>query len=398
MTISCGSASRPGLPAAAADHTPPCESGSLRPERPHHEASGARRGACRDVPRPFHSPSHLQRRLERHRRDPDAGRQARGHRPRIHRSSRPCSATAAIGGDIDGVRNPTLWARTGEVGPHHHRQRRADGARHRARRPQHQEPADSRQGRPDQHHVHRDQERHLLLFGSRPSAGGHGRPPRSLRRAARAVRRRARAGERARRSTSISRAARWTTGPRRAMRSPSSRAMSLPGQAPDKRGGKASAYWVSSNTGGGARKGTLTSVPFRVSQPYASFLVSGGAFTSTRVDLVLARDNGQADTTGQVIFTISGANNAGAASGRRRPQGVRRQGHRHPPGGRRDRGDGGGVPERESLGAHQLRSLPLPRLAAVLPHRDHVVGDQHAAADRPDQARRASRRRKPRRR
>jgi putative membrane-bound dehydrogenase-like protein len=84
----------------------------------------------------------------------------------------------------------------------------------------------------------------------------------------------------------------------------------LPGQAPDKRGGKASAYWVSSNTGGGARKGTLTSVPFRVSQPYASFLVSGGAFTSTRVDLVLASDNGQADKTGKVIFTISGANNA----------------------------------------------------------------------------------------
>ncbi len=33
-----------------------------------------------------------------------------------------------------------------------------------------------------------------------------------------------------------------------------------------------------------SRKGTLTSVPFRVTQPYASFLVSGGAFTSTRVD------------------------------------------------------------------------------------------------------------------
>ena len=66
----------------------------------------------------------------------------------------------------------------------------------------------------------------------------------------------------------------------------------VPGQGPDKRGGKASAYWVSSNTGGGARKGTLTSVPFRVSQPYASFLVSGGAFTSTRVDLILAPGTG----------------------------------------------------------------------------------------------------------
>ena len=85
----------------------------------------------------------------------------------------------------------------------------------------------------------------------------------------------------------------------------------VPGQGPDKRGGKASAYWVSSNTGGGARKGTLTSVPFRVSQPYASFLVSGGAFTSTRVDLILAPGNGQgSQTEPQVIYTISGANNA----------------------------------------------------------------------------------------
>jgi len=74
------------------------------------------------------------------------------------------------------------------------------------------------------------------------------------------------------------------------------------GQGPDKRGGKASAYWVSSNSGGGARKGTLSSVSFRVSHPYASFLVSGGAFTSTRVELVLADSK-------QVIFTISGANN-----------------------------------------------------------------------------------------
>ncbi len=76
----------------------------------------------------------------------------------------------------------------------------------------------------------------------------------------------------------------------------------VPGQPPDRRGGKASAYWVSSNIGGGAKKGTLSSVPFRVMQPYASFLVSGGSFTSTRVDLVLADSK-------DVIFTISGANN-----------------------------------------------------------------------------------------
>jgi len=62
----------------------------------------------------------------------------------------------------------------------------------------------------------------------------------------------------------------------------------------------AGAYWVSSGVNGNVRRGTLSSVPFRVTHPYASFLVSGGAFASTRVELVLAADN-------TVIYTISGA-------------------------------------------------------------------------------------------
>jgi putative membrane-bound dehydrogenase-like protein len=68
-------------------------------------------------------------------------------------------------------------------------------------------------------------------------------------------------------------------------------------------GAVAGAYWVSSGVNGNARKGTLSSAPFRVTQPYASFLVSGGAFASTRVELVLAADN-------TVIYTISGADQA----------------------------------------------------------------------------------------
>jgi len=79
-------------------------------------------------------------------------------------------------------------------------------------------------------------------------------------------------------------------------------------RGPDTRGGAASGYWVGSNAGGGAKKGTLTSVPFRVTQPYASFLVSGGAFGSTRVDLLLAEDVQNAEA--KPIFTISGANSA----------------------------------------------------------------------------------------
>jgi putative membrane-bound dehydrogenase-like protein len=70
----------------------------------------------------------------------------------------------------------------------------------------------------------------------------------------------------------------------------------------DKRPLPAGSYWVSSSGRGNARKGTLTSVPFRVSHPYASFLVSGGAFASTRVEVVLD------DNT--IVYTISGADQA----------------------------------------------------------------------------------------
>ena len=67
--------------------------------------------------------------------------------------------------------------------------------------------------------------------------------------------------------------------------------------------GHAGSYWVSSAPGGSARKGTLSSLPFRVTHPHASFRVSGGAFGSTRVELVLTGD----DT---VIYTISGVEHA----------------------------------------------------------------------------------------
>jgi putative membrane-bound dehydrogenase-like protein len=72
--------------------------------------------------------------------------------------------------------------------------------------------------------------------------------------------------------------------------------------ATEKRSGQAGVYWVSS-VADNTRKGTLSSVPFRVNHPYASFLVSGGAFASTRVELVLADD-------AQVIYSISGSDRA----------------------------------------------------------------------------------------
>ncbi len=49
--------------------------------------------------------------------------------------------------------------------------------------------------------------------------------------------------------------------------------------------------------------GTLTSVPFTVTQPYASFMVSGGALQDTRVEIVLA-------DTKKVIFQSTGQGRA----------------------------------------------------------------------------------------
>jgi putative membrane-bound dehydrogenase-like protein len=69
------------------------------------------------------------------------------------------------------------------------------------------------------------------------------------------------------------------------------------------RRGASGSYWVSSGVNGSARKGTLSSAKFRVTHPYGSFLVAGGAFGSTRVELVLADDN-------TVIYSITGADRA----------------------------------------------------------------------------------------
>ena len=75
------------------------------------------------------------------------------------------------------------------------------------------------------------------------------------------------------------------------------------GTGRDTRAGHAGTYWVSSGMTASMRKGTLTSAPFRITHPYASFLVSGGAFSSTRVELALVPNN-------EVIYSISGGHQA----------------------------------------------------------------------------------------
>ncbi len=59
-------------------------------------------------------------------------------------------------------------------------------------------------------------------------------------------------------------------------------------------------FWVGSfEVNGDAAQGTLTSVPFRVSKPFASFMVAGGSRPTTYIEL-LRSDNGQ------VVFKASG--------------------------------------------------------------------------------------------
>ncbi len=59
-------------------------------------------------------------------------------------------------------------------------------------------------------------------------------------------------------------------------------------------------FWIGTyDVGGDPPKGTLTSVPFRVTKPFASFLVGAGSHAGTRVELV-RKDSGK------VIFRASG--------------------------------------------------------------------------------------------
>ena len=68
----------------------------------------------------------------------------------------------------------------------------------------------------------------------------------------------------------------------------------------DMKSGHQGNYWIGTyESGGDDLTGTLSSVPFKVTQPWASFLVGGGPWPATRVEVV------RADTQ-KVIFKTSG--------------------------------------------------------------------------------------------
>lgn len=76
---------------------------------------------------------------------------------------------------------------------------------------------------------------------------------------------------------------------------------------PDMQSDPAGEYWIGTYEvhQDGAR-GTLTSVPFEVTHPYASFLIAGGPYENTRVDIVRADDK-------NTIFKVSGYDGAAFA-------------------------------------------------------------------------------------
>jgi putative membrane-bound dehydrogenase-like protein len=69
---------------------------------------------------------------------------------------------------------------------------------------------------------------------------------------------------------------------------------------PDMRSNHAGRYWIGTyEIHGDKAQGTLTSVPFKVTHPWAAFLVAGGPYEETRVEIVRADNQ-------QVIFKTAG--------------------------------------------------------------------------------------------
>ena len=147
------------------------------------------------------------------------------------------------------------------------------------------------------------------------------------------------------------------------------------------RNGHAGTYWISSAVGGSARKGSLSSVQFTVTHPYASFLVSGGAFDSTRVELVSADTNSP-------VYSISGADQRTLRPAVVDLSVTSRQGHLRSSRRRRSGGADGDLYQREPVGPHQLRSFSFPRVETRLRERNHARGHHHHAAGGSGDARR----------
>ena len=71
---------------------------------------------------------------------------------------------------------------------------------------------------------------------------------------------------------------------------------------PDMRSNHQGSYWIGTfEVGGDDPKGTLTSVPFKITHPWASFLVAGGKYPATKVELVVKENVSE-----RTVFRASG--------------------------------------------------------------------------------------------
>ena len=87
----------------------------------------------------------------------------------------------------------------------------------------------------------------------------------------------------------------------------------------DMKSGHQGNYWIGGfEVAGDDGTGTLTSVPFKVTHRWASFLVAGGPWPKTRVELVNAADK-------QGLLQGQRLRERGAAAGRDRPPAAARQ-------------------------------------------------------------------------
>ena len=309
-------------------------------------------------------------------------------RPRRPLGTRQCHAGPRVHADLDDARLSRRWRRY-RRSPQSHalgadrrdrqaddRQRRADGARHRARKAGPEEHADSRQGRDRQHHLQGEEQRYLLLLAARSSRCRHGGPPRGHRHGAD---RGAGHGARGQRPSARSRLrigdARQLDGHGRRLPGRAGRWLARRRRRQDQRGPRPLRHVLGEQRRRRQRAKRHADVGALQGDAALCELLRVGRGIPEHARRGRDRRRQEDDLHHYRLRPRT------AAPGRCRPAAVRGTGHLRADRRRRDRRVDGDLHPRESLGAHQFRSLPVLRDAAVLPERDDPIGRPAHAGD-----------------